>query len=90
MDWGALVTQTVIPLLVPLIIAGLKALIPRIPKVWLPVLAPLLGAAIDIAAYYAGVTAGASPVLAAALGSAGVGLREIVDQMKKAIQPSTV
>lgn len=81
MDTLALV-QLLIPVLAPLLIAGGKLLIPRIPRWLLPILAPLLGGALDaLAAYATGGTA--NPVLALALGSAGVGLREIVDQLKR-------
>ena len=80
MSW----VQILIPVLVPLLIAGGKFLIPRIPSWLLPIVAPILGGAVDaIAAYASGGTA--NPVLGAALGSAGVGLREIVDQMKKTV-----
>lgn len=67
--------------LVPLAISVAKIVIPKIPKSWLPIIAPLMGAFIDI------LLSGAfsnNTVLAAIAGSAGVGLREIVDQMRKA------
>ncbi len=71
-----------IPVVVPMVIAGLKALAPRVPKRLLPILAPILGGMIDAGAAY--LQGGApNPVLAAALGSAGVGLREILDQMTR-------
>jgi hypothetical protein len=70
--------QTFIPLLVPVLIAWLKILVPKLPKKYLPVLAPVLGAVMDCVA-----TGGQNPALAAALGSAGVGLREIYHQMRK-------
>lgn len=75
--------QMLIPVLVPLMIAAGKVLVPRIPGWLLPILAPVLGGIVDAAAAYAsGGTA--NPVLSMALGSAGVGLREIVDQMRRA------
>ena len=74
--------ETLIVPVVPVLIAILKILVPKIPKAALPIMAPLLGAALDIAASYLG-TGTANPVWGAVLGAAGVGLREIVDQMRK-------
>jgi hypothetical protein len=56
--------------------------LPQIPKPWLPVLGPLLGALIEIAA--TGQVVGAGTATGAALGAAGVGLREILNQLAKA------
>lgn len=77
--------MVLIPALVPVLIAGLKTYIPKIPKQALPILAPILGVGIDYATSYATGT-GANPILAAFLGSAGTGLREIVDQVKQTVQ----
>ncbi len=78
-------TVMLIPVVVPLLIAGIKKVLPKIPGWMLPVLAPLLGAAVDIASFYAtGQSLG--PVWGAALGSAGVGLREVVDQLKQRVK----
>jgi hypothetical protein len=74
--------QTLIPVLVPAAIAVLKHFVPRIPKPCLPLLAPLLGAAVDILATQ---QIGVGTALGAALGSAGVGLREMLDQIRKAL-----
>jgi hypothetical protein len=74
--------SSLIPLLVPLVIAAAKALVPQVPRWTLPILAPVLGAVAEIAGYYAGLTTG-NPLLGAILGAAGVGLREIVDQLKR-------
>ncbi len=79
--------QTLIPVLVPVLLAVGKLFVPKIPRLWLPILAPILGAAIEL------LTSGAlttNTAWAAVLGSAGVGLREIVDQMRKAIAPPAV
>ncbi len=80
--------QLLIPVLVPVLIAGVKWLLPKIPAVALPILAPVLGAALDIVLHYAGAT-GSNGLLGAVLGAAGVGLREVVDQVKK-LQPTEV
>ncbi len=77
--------QTIIPVVVPVAIAALKQWLPRLPKAWLPVLAPVLGAGLDILTTH---QVGAGTALGAALGAAGVGLREIVDQLRKALAPS--
>jgi hypothetical protein len=75
--------QAVIPVAVPLLIVGLKFLIPMVPGWLLPIIAPVLGGLADaVIAFVSGGTA--NPVLGAILGSAGVGLREVVDQLKKA------
>jgi hypothetical protein len=75
------------PVIVPLIIAGVKKVLPSLPTVLLPVLGPVLGAVLDIINH---VATGASTNLwaALALGAAGVGLREVVDQVKQATTPS--
>lgn len=78
----------VIPLGVPIIVAIGKFFIPKLPSWTLPIIAPSLGILIDYIT--ARVTAGTfSPVTAALLGSAGVGIREIVDQMRQQMNNST-
>ncbi len=77
--WSAL-----IPLVVPLILAALKLVIPKLPGWLLPILAPILGAAADIAMHYGGL-ATAGPGWGALLGSAGVGLRELQDQIRQSL-----
>jgi hypothetical protein len=77
-DWA----QLLIPLLTPILIAGAKLLAPKIPSTLLPIIAPILGAGLDILLHYAGMGTG-GPILGAILGSAGVGVREIVDQLRK-------
>lgn len=76
-EWHAL-----IPLIVPVVIGILKLLVPRIPKVWLPILAPVLGAFAEV---IINTTQGVHgpPWLGPALGAAGVGVREIADQVRK-------
>lgn len=72
-----------LPVIVPMLVAGLKALWPSIPKVILPVLCPLLGIAANYLSSFAGVAF--DPASAAALGALGVFLREVVDQAKKGV-----
>lgn len=87
MDIAALVNQVGLPLIalvVPVIVAAFKKMLPKVPSWALPLLAPILGAAGDaILAVLAGVPmTGWQGALA---GLAGVGVREVVDQTKKAI-----
>jgi hypothetical protein len=70
----------VIPAAVPLVIAVVKVLVPKVPKTWLPILAPVLGA---LAEFLVTGTFDQGTLLGAIAGSAGVGLREIVDQLRK-------
>lgn len=77
--------HSLIPVLVPLLIALAKWGVPRVPKVWLPILAPILGAGVDVLAYVVGLQDAANPVLGAVLGAVGIALREILDQLKKAM-----
>lgn len=72
--------QALIPVLTPLIIAGVKMLLPRIPKMWLPLAAPVVGLLIDLVSHFALQTE-LSPMAALALGAAGVGLREAQKQV---------
>lgn len=81
-DWSTLL----IPVITPVLIALVKVFAPKIPKVALPILAPVLGAALDIILHYAGAGSG-GPLLGALLGAAGVCVREVLDQVKKLPQP---
>lgn len=76
--WASLM----IPAATPLLIAAVKALVPRIPPVLLPIAAPVIGAALQIVLNYAGMT-DSGTLTGIILGAAGVGLREAVDQVKK-------
>lgn len=79
---GANLIKALIPILVPLLVWGVRSILPKIPKAALPILSPILGALLDaLLAYIAGGQW--SPIAGAALGAAGVGLREIVDQLNK-------
>ncbi len=71
---------TIIACGVPIVIAVAKIFVPSIPKVWLPIAAPILGAAAD---FLVTGTFGQGTILGALAGSAGVGLREICDQIKQ-------
>lgn len=83
---GVSLLLILIPLVVPIVVAIGKFFIPKLPGWTLPIIAPALGALIDYLTTRA-TGAIASPLLAAVLGSAGVGLRELVDQLKQKINP---
>lgn len=78
--------QAVITIGTPLVIAGVKALVPRIKPVYLPLAAPVVGFLISVVGNFAGAPE-VHPALALGLGLAGVGLREAADQLKKAVPP---
>lgn len=75
-----------IPVVVPLLIMVIKLLLPKIPSAWWPVVAPVIGVIADFAGSQVSGLEG-NPALGALLGSAGVGLREVVDQLKKGMAP---
>lgn len=76
----------VIPIAVPLVLGIAKSFVPKIPGWMLPVLAPLMGAAAD---YFASGTFGQGTAMGVIAGSAGVGVRELADQiMKRLKEPS--
>lgn len=72
-----------IPLLVPSLIASLKAVWPRVPRVALPFLCPLLGAGLSFVGPLVGQEIDLG--LAAALGAIGNWLREAYDQSRKSL-----
>jgi hypothetical protein len=76
------------PVVVPLLVAGVKQLSDRVPKLALPVLAIILGAVADTVNYYA-TGGGVGIGWGAILGAAGVGLREVVDQVKQTAPPKS-
>ena len=75
--WALIVTGAT-----PLVIAAVKEIVPKIPRVWLPIAAPFIGMLLQIILNYAGLTNG-DTLTGMILGAAGVALREAVDQVKK-------
>lgn len=70
---------------VPVIVAGFKKLLPGIPPLFLPILAAVIGPAGALAvSWLSGIEA--SGWVMALLGVAGVGIRELFDQLGKAIK----
>ena len=73
----------IIPLLVPILVALAKMGIPKLPSWTLPIIATCLGALINYIASLMGASVG--PIMGALLGAAGVGVREIYDQVKTSV-----
>ena len=81
--WNALITA-----IVPIIVAGLKKLMPDIPKLLIPILAVILGIGSNWLMAKSGILADSSWALGALCGAAGIGLREIAVQTTGAVQRS--
>lgn len=69
---------TLIPVLVPVLVGAAKPLLSKVPKVFTPLVAAALGVA---STFLTGAPFGAG----ALAGLAGVGVREVVDQLRKAV-----
>lgn len=83
-----LIQQIGLPLiavLVPLVVGGFKKLLPNVPTVLLPILAALLGPVFELGISYV-TMAEFTGVAGALMGLAGVGLREVKDQVVKSVQ----
>lgn len=76
------------PVLVPLIIAGVKKFSPSIPSYLLPIIAPVLGMLIDLVNSFSSAHQ-SNLLIAALLGLAGVGVREVKDQLAPQVAPIT-
>ena len=75
-----------VPIISPLITAGLKWVLPRIPSWAIPILCTALG---TLSGYIGQLSLGGdlSVFAIAGLGLAGIGVRELVDQLKKVSKP---
>jgi hypothetical protein len=71
------------PIISSLVVTGVKQLAPKIPPWLLPAVSALAGALTDVLNSYA-TSAPADPSHGFVLGLAGVGLRELIDQTKRA------
>jgi hypothetical protein len=79
--------QGLIPVVVPIVIAALKAEIPKLPGWSLPILSIIIGGLSDQAT--AAVVGNSSPwYVGAILGAAGIGVREIKDQLHQRMTDS--
>lgn len=76
---AASLVQWLTPILVPLLLTGVKKLLPKLPSFLIPLLAPIVGVLIGLLDQVALGNTG-NIWISAALGLAGVGLREIKDQ----------
>lgn len=74
--------KLLIAVIVPLIVAGAKALLPSIPGTMIPPLAIALGALADYVGSLLGVWQG-NLIVGLALGAAGIGIREVATQWTK-------
>ncbi len=77
------IVTVLIPVLVPMIVSQLKKL--PMPTWVIPIMSMILGAATEVTAQLAGgapITA-SMPVDGGVLGLAGVGIREVFDQIRK-------
>lgn len=92
MDFALLgnIITALTPVLVPSIVALLKRLTERLPKPVIPYLAILLGAGIEILnTAMIGNNQGSifrSATIGGALGAAGIGMREVLDQTRKGLR----
>jgi hypothetical protein len=77
--------EWLIPIVTPILIALLKRAVTAIPTSLLPWIAPAIGALCEMALHAAGAASGLPPGIGAFLGAAGVGVREALDQTKKAL-----
>lgn len=75
-----------VPIISPLITAGLKWFLPRIPSWTIPIICTALG---TLSGYIGQLSLGGdlSVFAMAGLGIAGIGVRELLDQLKKVSQP---
>lgn len=78
-DWTLLIS-----FVVPALIAAVKTLVPWVPKAVLPILAPLAGAAVELVGYLVGMWP-SDPLRGAVFGALGVFIREVYDQLRKAL-----
>lgn len=77
LDLAQSLVIAIVPVLTPIVISLLKRFVEQIPTQFLPILAPVIGMVITGIAEGFGID---SATTGAVLGSAGVGVREIVNQ----------
>ena len=84
MDWS-MTLQPLIVLIVPVLVSQMKKAVPAGHEWVIPtVLAPIAALALNVVGHYA-AGASVSTTTAIVLGIAGVGLREIADQLKQKV-----
>lgn len=77
--------KALIPVVTPLVIAAVRLGLPKVPSKFYPLLAAVVGVALDLLGSVA-IGTNATPLVGFALGLAGVGLREAKDQLSKPAQ----
>jgi hypothetical protein len=80
--------HVLIPLLVPMLLAGVKWTLPLIPRAVIPILAPIVGAGLEVLGWWVGQAPTPSPLQGALLGALGVFVREVYDQLRKSLAPT--
>ena len=81
MDFTALGAEAIlalVPVLTALLVFGLRKLLPKIPRVAIPIIAMALGFVLSWLNNYISVTPTVTPLVGALLGAAATWLREIV------------
>lgn len=81
--------NSIIAFLVPIAVWGIKKITPKIPTLLLPIGATVLGAVSNWLLTEAHVLPHTSLMLGALAGAAGVGVREITDQVKQVVAGPT-
>ena len=85
MDWSSLGAQAIlalVPVVTVLVVSGIRAVVPKIPRFLLPILATALPFALTLLTNYIGGHT-FSPALAALLGASATWLREIVSTLQE-------
>lgn len=76
--------QALIPILAPIVAGAIKRFTPKLPRWIVPIIPVALGALADFIMSRAGLSEG-NGLMGAILGAAGVFVREVSDQTKKAV-----
>jgi hypothetical protein len=76
------VLKGLIAILSPLVVAGVRLGLPKVPSKFYPIIAAVVGILLDTIAHYT-IGTSLAPWVGATLGLAGVGLREAKDQLTK-------
>jgi ABC-type glycerol-3-phosphate transport system permease component len=85
MDWNAVLSQAVIalvPVVTMVVVSGIRALVSKIPRLALPILAVALPFALTLLTNYIGGHQ-FSPLVGALLGAAATWLREVITTMQQ-------
>jgi hypothetical protein len=86
MDTNTLI-NLLTPIFGPIMVAGMKLLAPKLPGWTLPIICTIVGAAGNIIAHYVATIPQDQTMVAILLALAGVGVREIKDQLTPETKP---